>query len=218
MRFLVIEAWSLVIKRLAPSVRPIFSKSDPLSLAIETIPLASITQAQALEIGQLLARVWPKPGKDAPFRAQQLLDAGRRLDDGLLVPPRSCVVLDGSKVVGHAMIEQRTVATTAGPLDLLALSKVCSDPDRRGEGIGPMVVHAAFAPVDLGLLPFSLFQTSVAVRPFYERLGACLVEQPITNSHAADPTACPFWDDFVMRYPAPGAWPTGPIDLLGPGY
>ncbi|QDU87630.1 hypothetical protein Pla175_09950 [Pirellulimonas nuda] len=189
-----------------------------MSLTIVTIPLASITQAQAAQIGALLARVWVKPEKDAQFRARQLLDAGRGGDPRALLPPQSCVVYDGDQVVGHAMTEQRTIATAAGKLDVLALSKVCTDPDRRGMGIGPMVVHAAFAPVDSGVLAFSLFQTTCAVRPFYERLGARLVEQPITNSLATDPGACPFWDEVVMRYPWGGDWPAGPIDLLGPGY
>ncbi len=189
-----------------------------MSFTVETIPLRSISEAKALEIGELLARVWQKPEKDARFRADQLLDAGRFADPAALVPPTSCVVYDGPRVVGHAMIQQRNVRIGGAPFAVVALSKVCSDPERRGQGIGPAAARAAFAPIDAGVISFALFQTSHAVRPFYERLGACLVEQRIYNSLAEDPAARPFWDEVVMRYPSTGDWPAGEIDLMGPGY
>jgi len=56
------------------------------------------------------------------------------------------------------------------------------------------------------------------VRPFYEKLGAVVVDNRIVNSLADNPAANPFWDEVVMRYPAGGDWPSGAIDLRGPGY
>ena len=46
------------------------------------------------------------------------------------------------------------------------------------------------------------------------------------NSAAPDPTANPFWDDVIMRYPRDNElnenqrpnWPQGIIDLRGPAY
>jgi len=56
------------------------------------------------------------------------------------------------------------------------------------------------------------------VRPFYEKLGACLVTNRIFNSLGNDPEKNPFWDEIAMRYPAAKHWPAGQIDLRGPGY
>jgi hypothetical protein len=79
-------------------------------------------------------------------------------------------------------------------------------------------VRAIFDLVDHGPFEHSLFQTSHQVRPFYEKLGAGLVTNPIVDSLAADPSVNPFWDEVVMRYPAVKHWPEGEIDLRGPGF
>jgi hypothetical protein len=88
----------------------------------------------------------------------------------------------------------------------------------RGRGLGELVVRAAFALVDEGQFEFALFQTNRRTQPFYEKFGAAPVTNPVINSLAAEPTANPFWDEVVMRYPADGNWPAGTIDLRGPGY
>jgi len=79
-------------------------------------------------------------------------------------------------------------------------------------------VRAAFDLVDDGTFPFSLFQTSIEIQPFYEKLGAYRVPNKIVNSLGEDPQASPFWDRIAMVYPADGDWPSGEIDLRGPGY
>ena len=56
------------------------------------------------------------------------------------------------------------------------------------------------------------------MRPFYEKLGASTIDNPIINSLADDRHASPFWDRVIMRYPSTGTWPEGEIDLRGPGY
>jgi predicted N-acetyltransferase YhbS len=185
---------------------------------VETWDARTLTAEQALNIGELLARIWPKPNVTAADRAAQQIAFGRGYAGHDAQAPRSYVVLDGGRVIAHALIFARTVRTLAGELTIAALARVCSDPDRRGQGLGEAVVRAAFAPVDGGDFAFSLFQTSHRVRPFYEKLGCVLVDNPITNSLGEAPKASPFWDEIVMRYPATGAWPSGTIDLRGPGY
>lgn len=69
-----------------------------------------------------------------------------------------------------------------------------------------------------GTSGWSLFQTSQKVRPFCEKPGCTLAENPIVNSLADDRTARPFWDEVAMRYPSREGWPAGQIDLRGPGY
>ena len=78
-------------------------------------------------------------------------------------------------------------------------------------------MRAAFHTVDEGSFPVSLFQTSFGVQAFYEKIGACLVSNPVVNS-LGDTPGNPFWDDVAMRYPASAEWPEGTIDLRGPGY
>jgi hypothetical protein len=80
------------------------------------------------------------------------------------------------------------------------------------------MAKAAFDLVDEGAFPFALFQTNEAVQPFYDRLGAIPVDNRFVDSTADDPTANPFWDKVIMRYPATPGWPQGEIDLKGPGW
>ena len=131
--------------------------------------------------------------------------------------PQCFQVREQGRVIAHATFVPRTIGTSAGDMTIAGLARVCTDPDYRGQGLGPMVVRPIFDLVDNGVFPFSLFQTSHKVRPFYEKLGGCLVEAPVVNSRddSGDP---PFWDEIVMRYPAEKNWPEGEIDLRGPGY
>lgn len=181
-------------------------------------PHAELTGEQALAIGQLMAATWPRPGKDAAYRAGRLEQLAGTPCPSPQASSRSFVLCDGDRVVAHASMQPRRIVTGAGPLWVLGLAGVCTDPGRRGQGLGKRIVQAALGMIDRRVAEFSLFQTSDPVRPFYERLGACLADNAITDSTAADPAACPFWDDVVMRYPSGAGWPEGPIDLAGPGY
>jgi len=185
---------------------------------VQTWDARTLTHAQALNIGELLVRIWPKPNVTLEDRAQQQLAFGREYQGPDKHAPRSYVVLDGGRVIAHSLIFAREIRTTLGEMTIAALARVCSDPEHRGQGLGEAVVRAALSPVDAGDFAFSLFQTSTKVRPFYEKLGCVHAENPITNSLGELPNANPFWDTEVMRYPAHGAWPTGTIDLRGPGY
>jgi predicted N-acetyltransferase YhbS len=185
---------------------------------VETWDARTLTLDQARAIGELLVQVWPKPNVTVEDRASQQLAFGRSFSGSDGQAPRSYVVRDSERVIAHALIFPRTILTTAGDMTIAALARVCSDPALRGRGLGEAVVQAAFAPVDAGDFPFSFYQTSHNVRPFYERLGAVLTDNPVINSLAEDPQAYPFWDEVAMRYPATGDWPAGTIDLRGPGY
>lgn len=178
-----------------------------------------LTEDEALATGRLLAEVWPKPGRGAHKRAEQLLAIGGGYAGPPEAEPQSHTIRDGDAVIAHALTFLRTVRTGEGDRPVMALAMVAADPSRRGEGLGATIVRAAFERVDAGVFPCSLYQTSHEVRPFYERLGACLVENRIVNSlDEADPTGNPFWDDVVMRYPASADWAEGIIDLRGAGY
>ncbi len=132
--------------------------------------------------------------------------------------PRSSLIPDACKHITHPAIVPRTIGTTSGHMTIAGLAQACTDPDQRGRDLGKLITRAAFELVDSGAFHFSLFQTSPQVPPFYEKLGSCLVDNPIVNSLGVGVEASPFWDSVAMRYPSSGDWPQGEIDLRGPGY
>jgi GNAT superfamily N-acetyltransferase len=188
------------------------------AMPVEIWDARDFTPAQARAIGELINQVWPKPNMSAIDRAAQQLALGRGYSPTASQAPRAMVVLDHDRVVAHAAMLPRTIGTEQGDLHIAGLSRVCTDPSLRGHGLGELVVLAALDQVGEGRFDFALFQTNGRVRHFYEKLGAVVVDNPIINSLADDPTARPFWDEIVMRYPADKPWPTGTIDLRGPGY
>jgi len=187
-------------------------------MKIETIDRRNVNEADARAIAELLCAIWPKPGRTVETRVAEMLSQWRDYRGPEAEQPRSFFVRDGGRVIAHASAYPRTIRTTAGDMTVLALARVCTDPAVRGRKLGQAVTRAAFDLVDDGSFPFSLFQTSEAVRPFYERLGAVTVDNRFISSLAADPTASPWWDKIIMRYPAKPGWPTGEIDLCGPAW
>lgn len=188
------------------------------AMPVETWDPRFVTSAQAAGIGELIARVWPKPNVDAADRTRQLVESARTWRGPATHGPRCFVVLDDDQVVAHAAIWPREIVAGGRRMTVAGLSRVGADPALRGRGLGELVVRAALAPVDDGEFPFALFQASRRVQRFYEKIGATIVENRIVNSLADDPTANPFWDEIVMRYPRGIDWPKGEINLLGPGF
>lgn len=187
-------------------------------MQIEKIDLRHITLTEASEIGALLASIWPNPEKPAAVRTQQMIELGQGYTGPDEQAPLSFLIHEDGKLIAHSAHIPRTIQTATGEITVAGLTRVCTDPAQRGRGLGEKVVRATFAMVDAGTFPYSLFQTSPPVRAFYEKLGCCLVENPIVNSFAEDLHVSPFWDKVIMRYPSTGEWPEGEIDLRGPGY
>ncbi len=185
---------------------------------IDTLDTRVLSDADAQAIGELLATVWPKPGKTAAVRARQMLELGQDYHGSDEQAPRSFVIREAGKVIAHSAILPRTIGTSTGELTIAGLARVCIDPQQRGHGLGEMITRAALKPIDDEQFLFALFQTSPEVRPFYEKLGCCAIENKIVNSLGDDMQASPFWDRVVMIYPNDRKWPDGEIDLRGPGY
>lgn len=205
-----------------PTPVPLSDKPRSSEKAMEHTPQCwlhrDLSEELALAIGKLMASTWKNPEKNAEVRAAKLIDLGNQQIGPAELASRSWVLMDGDLCIAHAAMQPREIRLAGQPTWIMGLGAVCTDADRRGQGLGATIVRAAFGMIDDGLASFSLFQTSNAVQPFYENLGACKVENPIVDSTADDPTANPFWDDVVMRYPSGGNWPAGTIDLAGPGY
>ena len=187
-------------------------------MTIETLDLRTISEADAWAIAELLVAVWPKPGRTVENLSAGLLTQWQDYRGPEAEHPRAFAVREGGRVIAHAAGYPRTIGTGAGDLTVLALARVCTDPAARGRKLGQAVTLATFELVDNGLFPFALFQTSEAVCPFYERLGAVAVDNQFINSSADDPAFPPFWDRVIMRYPAKAGWPAGQIDLRGPAW
>jgi GNAT superfamily N-acetyltransferase len=187
-------------------------------LRIETLDRRHISEPDARAIAELLVRVWPRPEKTVATRMADLLILWNDYHGPEAEFPRSFVIRENRRLIAHAAALPRKIGTSDGDITIMGLAQVCSDPELRGRGLGEAVVRAAFDTVDHGPFAHSLFQTSHKVRPFYEKLGACLVTNRIFNSLGDDPAKNPFWDEVVMRYPAVKPWPEGDIDLRGPGY
>src|SRR4051794_34915244 len=185
---------------------------------IEVIDRRTIGEADARAIAELVVSIWPKPERTVDNFTAEILAQWKDYRGPEAERPRSFLVRDGGRVVAHASAYPRTVGTAKGDLPVLALARVCTDPAVRGRKLGDAVVRASFELVDHGPFPFALFQTTTPVRPFYERLGAVAIDNTFVNSLADDPTANPFWAGVHMRYPGTGDWPTGQIDLRGPGW
>lgn len=187
-------------------------------MQIETLDHRTMNEADAREIAELLIAIWPKPGRTVDTRTAEILTQWRNYSGPEAQHTRSFVVREGGHIVAHAQAEPRTVKTSAGDITVLALCRVCTNPEVRGKKLGQAVVTEAFKLVDSGAFRFALFQTRDVVRPFYEKLGATSANNRFFNSLAADPTVTPFWDTEIMRYPSTGDWPAGDIDTNGPGW
>jgi predicted GNAT family N-acyltransferase len=187
-------------------------------MEVETIDLRTISDADARAVATLLCEVWPKPGRTVDTLSTELKTRWGDYDGPEATFPRSLVVRENSKLIAHASATPRTISTNDGELTVLALARVCTSPAARGRKLGDLVARAAFALVDDATYKFALFQTSDAVKPFYDRLGAVQIDNKFINSTADDPTASPFWDRIIMRYPAQPRWPEGQIDLQGPAW
>jgi predicted N-acetyltransferase YhbS len=184
----------------------------------EIIDRRTINEADARAIAELIVSIWPKIGRRVETFTAEILTQWRDYRGPEDEYPRSFLIRDAGRVVAHSSACPRRISTGSGDMTVLALARVCTDPAVRGRKLGDAVVRATFGLVDRGPFPFALFQTTTDVRPFYERLGAVEIDNTFINSLAEDPKSDPFWAEVRMRYPATGDWPTGEIDLRGPGW
>jgi predicted N-acetyltransferase YhbS len=180
----------------------------------------TLTPSQLQAIGRLIARCFPTPGISEEDRIREYSGVGDSPDHEVFV------VFGDDCALAHALLFPREILTHAGLLRVGALAAVCTDPDHRGKGLGREVVRAAFARVEAGAYPVSLFQTGVP--DFYAKLGSRTIHNTFINSRWQPPAEgrsadhstrdAPWWNPFVMIFPATYAWPEGEVDLVGPGF
>lgn len=172
---------------------------------------------QATRIVELTNSIWPKPERTESQLVQDLLQRAQLADSPTASRGSRFVIWKNERVVAHAHVFVRKISAGPVEMDVLAMAGVCTDPSVRGQGMGAAVVRNGLEKLNELDLAVCLFQTGVVT--FYEKLGACTVENRFVNrQHASDPTANPWWDKAVMIYPAEAEWPKGEIDLGGAGY
>ncbi|MEM9418286.1 MAG: GNAT family N-acetyltransferase [Planctomycetota bacterium] len=196
-------------------------------LTIETWTAGQMTEAQFHAGCVLHHAAFPKPGRTIDGVIEKKRPVWMGTDEAGVVPGplvsdtppvRFVIRGEGGALVANAAILTRTISTAQGELTVSGLLDVATSPSVRGQGLGVKVVQAAWASVDDGTHPLCVFETGEA-RPFYEKLGARVVDNTIIDStHPTSPRNNPFEDAWVMVYPAEAAWPEGEIDLRGPGY
>ena len=118
------------------------------AMPVEIWDVRDFTPAQAKQIGDLIAQVWPKPHLTAADRAEQQLALSREFRGQLGLAPRSLVVVEDDRVIAHAAMLPREIRTTQGEMVIGGLARVCTDAAMRGRGLGELVVRAAFGLVD----------------------------------------------------------------------
>jgi len=122
------------------------------------------------------------------------------------------IALDDDSVVAVARTFAQEVLVDGNAREVIALSSVCSDPARRGEGFGDGVVRSAFRHTTSSKP--ALFQTDVPT--FYERFGSRSISNSISTTA---PGAKPFDDKWVMIHPSDAVWDDeAPIDLTVAGW
>lgn len=195
---------------------------------IESWTAGQMSEADFVAACALHHAAFPKPGRTLADVIAKKRPVWRGGVDGAGVvpgplgsdePPVRYAVRDAAgRWLGNAGVLTRTLGTTRGPMRVLGLMDVATLPETRGMGLGVRLVRAAWSAVDEGRASACLLKTSGAQR-FYEKLGARVIENPLVNSLAAGGVdGRPFEGSVAMIYPAGADWPTGEIDLRGPGF
>ena len=211
-----------------------------VNVGVETLAPSDLDEDDLLECSSLWSESFPKSDRTKVTMAAERARESAGLQGELwhiVWEAKSEGAAAGEGARRRAVALARTFHRTieCGPPDcrtqrlVRALAHVFAAPDRRGRGLGRMVVQAAFssgnredtavdAPCPL------LFQSNESA--FYEKMGAAVMPRdryPVINSMGTGSDAkrrSGFWDDFTMVFPveAANSWPDGSIDLLGPGY
>jgi GNAT superfamily N-acetyltransferase len=185
---------------------------------VRAIDAAQIDAGVAGEINRLMLDAWPHLAQQWEGTIEFLLRRWSTYDGPRQEQPLYHLIYQAGELVALAHTFGRTIGSSEGMLTVMGLANVCVEKGLQGQGFGRQAAEAALARVDRGDFPASLFQTSLLVEPFYAQLGAARATNRFFNSLADDPTANPFWEPVVMRYPATAPWPAGDVDLRGPGY
>jgi predicted GNAT family N-acyltransferase len=173
-----------------------------------------LKQGQLIKIFSLINNEWPNHEKTI---VERVADIMKNVSS---VKNKGCTrftVWDGKNCVAHASIFSRKIFAPSSELIVRGLGDVCVSPNRRGEGLGRLIVSSVFKVIDKNDSQPTLFQT--AIPEFYEKLGAKKILNKFYNSkNHLNVNSNPFWDENIMIYPSGFNFPDGYIDLNGNGF
>lgn len=170
-----------------------------------------LSKSQIVSINTLTENTWPE-------NATQSSEEEKVNEFRARFPKKTChCVFEGKELIGYAESFPIHIKIVNKEADVMGIGAVCVNPEYRGKGLGALLVNSAFSRVDNNEYPLCIFQTGVS--HFYLKLGCKIITNKIINSRNAEaPNANPFWDEYTMIYPTTFLWPSGIIDLLGPGF
>jgi predicted N-acetyltransferase YhbS len=177
---------------------------------------SEFTQNEFAAIFDLMCAIWPSKQKDDKNSDEMMHDMWRKWKD-----QKSITVYISSEhtIIAHARGFSRVIGFNGNSLEVMAPASVCVRKEWQGQGLGYKVMEKVFKLIDTNLSPVALFQTPVP--EFYEKLGAKIISNTFINStNKTDPQATPWWDPFIMIYPATFNWSDSSTvsDLNGPGF
>ena len=174
-------------------------------------PSSDIKRNQVVDILELINLTWPD---DDTEKSVEEKVAGFYDDHS----EKICYCLyQGKELVGYAESIRLTIKIESNCLVVLGLGGLNVHPDWRRKGYGRAIVEAVFKRIDSKEYPSCLFQTGIP--HFYEKLGCKVIKNKFINSNnQSDPSKNPFWDEYVMVYPASAQWPKGTADLRREGF
>ena len=174
-------------------------------------PSSDIKKNQVVDILELINLTWPDDDKAKPLEEK----VTGFYDDH---PEKICYCLyKDKKLVGYAESIPLTIKIEKNWLKALGLGGLNVHPDWRVKRYGKAILEAVLKKIDSGEYPFCIFQTGIP--NFYEKLGCKVIKNKFINSNnQVDPFKNPFWDEYVMVYPASARWPTGTADLRREGF
>ena len=181
------------------------------SVQLIEIPASDIKSHQVIDILSLMNLTWPDDDTEASVEEKV---AGFYDDHS----EKICYCFYQDKVlVGYAESIPLTIQIEDKWLNIIGLGGLNVHPDWRRKGYGRAIVEAVFKRIDSKEYPSCLFQTGIP--HFYEKLGCKVIKNRFINSNnQLDPSKNPFWDEYIMIYPANADWPTGTADLRREGF
>jgi len=181
------------------------------SVQLIEIPASDIKSHQVIDILSLMNFTWPD---DDTEKSVEEKVAGFYDDHS----EKICYCFYQDKVlVGYAESIPLTIQIEDKWLNIIGLGGLNVHPDWRRKGYGRAIVEAVFKRIDSKEYPSCLFQTGIP--HFYEKLGCKVIKNRFINSNnQLDPSKNPFWDEYIMIYPANADWPTGIADLRREGF
>lgn len=171
-----------------------------------------LTDREIRNVVKLKSIIWPP--KQHSYTMDELIASYKKTPGQF---DKVITLYEKDVLTGHAEVFDRDIEADSRAIRNMALAGVCVLPAYRNRKLGSHLVSEAFSFIESQKFECSVFQTPVP--QFYEKLGCRIIHNRFINSkHDRDPQKNPWWDTYIMVYPADASLGDGVIDLKGNGY